>query len=338
MVVLDEFLNGDSAALLKMIGSDPVLDIGCGDGDIAFFMETLGVRVDAVDNAPTNNNYLFGVHALKEQLNSAIRIHEVDLDMRPDLPSSGYGFTLMLGVLYHLKNPFLVLEALSRASRYIFLSTRIASRSPDGKISFRDLPLAYLLEEDELNADETNFWIFSENALRRVVRRAGWDVLNYTTRGPVDKADPVTTDGDARAFMLAKSRKAGPSRGFRLLHGWHHLEDNSWRWTERIFSIEMDTVSSRERCTLHFIFQLPEVLFAQTSVLTLSVRVNGSPLTSGIYSMPGEHEYIATMPTLQGDVVIVEFELNHAIAPTDGDRRELGLIVEFSGETPVAFV
>jgi len=34
-------------------------------------------------------------------------------------------------------------------------------------------------------------------------------------------------------------------------------------------------------------------------------------------------------------VVNVEFELDHAIAPTAQDRRELGLIVEFSGPSPI---
>jgi tRNA (mo5U34)-methyltransferase len=333
--VLDTFLQNDRDALKNMIGRDPVLDVGCGDGDIAFFLESLGMQVDAVDYAPTNNNALLGVHALRKKLGSSVRIHEVDLDARPTLPSSNYGFTVMLGVLYHLKNPFLVLEALARASRYIFLSTRIASLSPDRKTNFGAWPLAYLVEEDELNNDETNYWIFSEKALQRVLRRTGWEVIQYTTFGSAATADPVSEAGDARAYILAKSRVAGPQRSFRLRQGWHPLEDNYWRWTERIFSIELDTPAALQSGTLRFVFQLPEVVFAQTPALTLGVRVNGVPLVSAIYSMPGEHEYIGTMPPADSGVVNVEFELDHAIAPTDQDRRELGLIVEFSSTSPI---
>jgi len=333
--MLDQFLQGDTAALTKVIGRDPVLDVGCGDGDIAFFLESLGVQVDAIDHAPTNNNHLLGVHALKQKLGSSVRIHEVDLDMRPTLPSSTYGFTLMLGVLYHLKNPFLVLEALARASRYIFLSTRIAALGPDRKTDFSALPLAYLVEEDELNNDETNFWIFSEKALKRVVRRAGWDVLHYATLGPAATADPVSTEGDARAYILAKSRLAGPPRGFRLRQGWHPLEDNAWRWSERIFSMELDTPASHQPASLRFAFELPEIVFARTPELNLAVRINGIPLASGIYSSPGEHQYVGSVPPLDGGTAIVEFELDHAIAPTDQDRRELGLIVNFAGAPPI---
>jgi tRNA (mo5U34)-methyltransferase len=332
--VLDAFLGSDPGALMQMIGRDPVLDVGCGDGDLAFFLETLGVQVDAIDQAPTNYNAFLGVHALKQVLGSSIRIHDVDLDTRPNLPSSNYGFAVMLGVLYHLKNPFLVLEALARASRYIFLSTRIASLSPDRKTDFGTLPIAYLVEEDELNNDDSNFWIFSENALRRVVRRSGWDVMHYTAIGPV-AADPVTKEGDARAFLLAKSRLAAPPCDYRLLRGWHQLEHKTWRWTERAFSMDVESHVPLKPATLRFVFQLPEGVFAQASAVTLAGRINGMPLGSGIYSTPGEHEFIGAVPALDAGVAIVEFQLDRAIGPTEADRRELGLLVDFSGAAPV---
>ncbi|MCU1335094.1 MAG: hypothetical protein JWO19_675 [Bryobacterales bacterium] len=335
MDVLDTFLQGDNAALMNMIGGDPVLDVGCADGDIAFFLETLGVQVDAIDHAPTNYNAFLGVHALKEKLGSSVRIHAIDMDTRPNLPSSNYGFTVMLGVLYHLKNPFLVLEALARASRYIFLSTRIASLSPDRKTNLGALPVAYLVEEDELNHDNSNFWIFTEKALRRVVRRAGWDVTHYLTIGPAAASDPVTPAGDARAYLLAKSRVAAPPCGFRTLRGWHQLEHKKWRWTERVFSVELDSSAPLQPATLRFVFQLPEVVYAKVSKVTLSARINGTPLAPGTFTTPGEHEYIGVVPALDAGVATVEFELDRAIAPSDQDQRELGLLVNLSGADPV---
>src|ERR1051326_1498200 len=112
MQVLDDFLRGDVEKLRSLIGSAPVLDVGCGDGDVGFFLESLGARVDAIDHAPSNYNALLGVEALKRLLGSRMNFYAVDLDRRPILPGCSYGLTIMLGVLYHLKNPFLVLEAL----------------------------------------------------------------------------------------------------------------------------------------------------------------------------------------------------------------------------------
>ena len=338
IAILDTLLQGDASALMSMIGHDPALDVGCGDGDISFFLESLGVQVDAIDHAPTNYNALLGVHALKEQLKSSVRIHAIDLDTRPNLPGSDYGFTVMLGVLYHLKNPFLVLETLARASRYIFLSTRIASLSPDRKTNFGALPIAYLVEEDELNNDNSNFWIFSESALKRVVRRSGWDVTHYTTIGPAAAADPVTPAGDARAFILAKSRLAAPPSSFRLLAGWHELEHKTWRWTDRVFSMEVRCPGPLEPATLRFVFQLPEAACANIPSRRLSARINGVPLPSAIYSTPGEHEYIASVPSVDAGAALLEFELSHAIAPTEADRRQLGVLVDFSAAAPVALL
>ena len=37
-----------------MIGGEPVLDVGCGDGSVSFFLESLGAKVHPVDHAPAN--------------------------------------------------------------------------------------------------------------------------------------------------------------------------------------------------------------------------------------------------------------------------------------------
>ncbi|MEO5924369.1 MAG: methyltransferase domain-containing protein [Bryobacteraceae bacterium] len=333
--ILDDLLQGDTDALLKMIGHAPALDVGCGDGDISFFLESLGARVEAVDNAPTNYNALYGVRALKEALNSPLHIHATDIDTHPNFPSAHYGFALMLGVLYHLKNPYLVLEELAKRSDYIFLSTRIAQLAPDRKTNYGGNPVAYLVEEDELNADYTNFWIFTEEGLKRIVRRAGWDIMHYAASGNVSKSDPVTPEGDSRAYIVAKSRLSGRPVGFRLLDGWHHLESERWRWTGRKFAVEVD-VAAHESATLQFAFYLPEPVLAQHASITLSAQASGEPLPPATYSSPGEHTFSARLSNLKPGTVRVEFELDRSIGPAPSDPRELGLQVDFSNPSPVS--
>ena len=50
---LDALLTGRNRLLLNLIGDNPTVDIGCGDGDLAFFLETFGCKVQVIDYPPT---------------------------------------------------------------------------------------------------------------------------------------------------------------------------------------------------------------------------------------------------------------------------------------------
>ena len=68
------------------------------------------------------------------------------------------------------------------------------------------LPVAYLLDPTECNNDNTNYWIFSEAGLRRILSRTGWDILDFITLGNDRDSDPASPKGDERAFCLVRSR------------------------------------------------------------------------------------------------------------------------------------
>ncbi len=184
------------------------LDIGAADGELAFFLETLGYGVDIIDYPPTNYNHLRGARLLKDRLNSRMEIYERDLDSQFPTLTEKYGLVFFLGILYHLKNPFYVLEQLSRISGYLIVSTRIARFTPDGT-QISAYPLAYLLAPDESNNDSTNYWIFSQKGLERIVERTGWTMQKLITLGDVVHSNPSAQDRDERAFALLKSRNFG---------------------------------------------------------------------------------------------------------------------------------
>lgn len=75
---------------------ESIADIGGADGDLAFFLESLGYQVDFVDHAPTNANGLRGVRTLRKALNSAITINDVDLDSQFALPHDHYRLVIFL--------------------------------------------------------------------------------------------------------------------------------------------------------------------------------------------------------------------------------------------------
>jgi tRNA (mo5U34)-methyltransferase len=196
--------------LMFLIGEKPVADIGAGDGDIAFFMESIGVpSVEIIDHAPTNFNGLEGARLLKELLGSNVTIHDLDIEGENHLPSSDYGLVFFLGILYHLKNPFRMLEMLAKNTEYCLLSTRIAKLLPDKSTKIDDFAVAYLLDERESNNDPTNYWVLSRTGLLRLLTRTGWSVLDLASVGDVERSDPVSADADERAFCLL--RRSGPA-------------------------------------------------------------------------------------------------------------------------------
>lgn len=213
--VLERLLAGVGLNLLEICRGKygSVVDIGAADGDLAFFLEELGFSVDIVDNESTNFNKLDGARILKEALNSSVTIRSIDLDSRPQFFTQRYDAAFFLGVLYHLKNPFFILERLAHVTRYCFLSTRIARQTADG-LPLSTYPLAYLLGPEECNNDSTNFWIFSDEGLKRLLHRTGWSILAYTTIGDKTNSTPADPNHDERVFCVLKSNATNELSAF----------------------------------------------------------------------------------------------------------------------------
>lgn len=204
LITFGQLETGERLTLEALRGLT-IADIGAADGDVAFFLETLGNRVDIVEHGPTNFNGLRGATRMKEHLGSSVTISDVNLDDAFTLPRERYDVAFLLGILYHLKNPFNVMERLARCAETCFLSTKVAkyAGSPAQRIS--SLPVAYLLAPRE-NNDPTTFWIFSDSGLKRLLDRAGWEIVSYTTTGDVLGSDPSEPKHDERAFCYLRSR------------------------------------------------------------------------------------------------------------------------------------
>lgn len=208
IVHLDIVLTGDNRDLDRLAGGMPVADIGAADGDLAFVLErACSWKIDIIDNAPTNANGLQAARALTAHLGSGIRVYDVDLDTQFGLPRERYGLVLLLGILYHLQNPFYVLKRVSEVARHCLLSTRVARFAGPDETPIADLPVAYLVGDRETNADPTNYWMFSPAGLRLVVQRAGWEILDEGSVGAVTRSDPSSPDRDERMFMLLRSAR-----------------------------------------------------------------------------------------------------------------------------------
>jgi tRNA (mo5U34)-methyltransferase len=295
-----------------------VLDVGCGDGDLAFFFERLGCEVVAIDHPGPNHNGMRGVRRLKEVLGSRVEIREVDLDSQFAAPDRRFGLTLFLGALYHVKNPFYILETLAKCSEYCVMSTRIARRFPVmGRIP-EGAAVAYLLDPDELNADESNYWIFSEAGLQKILKRARWRICAYRSVGDTADSDATSLNHDERAYCLLRSEWG--LANVALVAGWNDAEPGGWRWTERRFSIRaLAEGAAPSRVTLN-VYVPPE---AVVRPLKLSMRARGKALAPAVFERPGLETIVRQVEPGE----LIEFELDRALAPDEQDPRERGIIV-----------
>ncbi|MEO8669760.1 MAG: hypothetical protein ABI411_00520 [Tahibacter sp.] len=202
-------LTGMHRDIFEAVRREPIADIGAADGDLAFLLERFGFEVDLIDWPATNWNSLRGAPLLRELLGAKSQICPMDLDSYFELPRERYGLSLFLGILYHLKNPYYVMEKLALHTRYCMISTRIARYTTDGATELAKAPVAYLLGPDECNNDATNFWIFSVPGLRRLFERTGWEILDFKTVGDVRASNPSANEHDERAFAFLRSRRIG---------------------------------------------------------------------------------------------------------------------------------
>ena len=206
LVHVDALLYDTYRDLDTLADGLPVADIGAGDGDLAFVLEmAAGWELDIIDTAVSNQNALRGAALLKTALRSSAEIHDINLDEQFRLPRDRYGLVFLLGILYHLQNPFYVLRELAHRSRYCILSTRVARLAGANRVEIGRLPVAYLVGPAELNNDPTNFWIFSPVGVERLAERTGWEIVSSLNRGETKTSVPDSNEGDERMFLLLRS-------------------------------------------------------------------------------------------------------------------------------------
>jgi tRNA (mo5U34)-methyltransferase len=204
---LNGMLSGENRDLDSLAQGLPVADIGAADGDLAFALEDIGGwELDIVDTAATNMNGLRGARALRDHLKSSVQIHDIDLDRQFVLPRSRYGLVFLLGILYHLQNPYYMLQELASRTSFCLVNTKVARFAGPERTPIGDLPVGYLVGPQETNNDPTNFWILSPTGLERLVERTGWDILDQINVGNTANSDPAIPENDERMLMLLRSR------------------------------------------------------------------------------------------------------------------------------------
>jgi tRNA (mo5U34)-methyltransferase len=214
-----------------------VLDIGVRDGFFSFELERRGAEVVAIDYMDPADT---GFPVARDLLGSKV---EYIVDNVYNVTPERYGtfdLVLFLGVMYHLRDPLLVLDRLwdvSNERALLALETQILDSAlllRDGSFaSLRDIDarldelcLMQFHPGDALHGDHTNYWSPNSACTRALMETAGFEVMREIilgTRGifvgrrvfeptrvyhrRIEKATLADADADG---VVAPGEPAGP--------------------------------------------------------------------------------------------------------------------------------
>ena len=130
----------------------------------------------------------------------------------------------------------------------------------------------------------------------------------------------------------AEVQVADPLTSSQLLSGWYKVEGKSWRWTARKFAMILRPPigSVVKGATLTLNFAVPAVVISRLHSVTLWASIQNTKLSPETYEQGGRAVYTRDVPAslLSGGTVHIEFEMNRAMVPGNGDNRELGIIAD----------
>jgi hypothetical protein len=139
-------------------------------------------------------------------------------------------------------------------------------------------------------------------------------------------------------MLTSVVRMGDPKAAPQLLKGFYNIESNSWRWTAGTFAVALrpPRKAALLGATLHFHFVLPEAILSKLKTLSLSAKVNGTPLSPETYTKQGEFDYSRDIDgkLLAGEAVNVEFSLDKFVPAGMIEDRELGVIATSAGLEP----
>lgn len=165
-----------------------VLDVGCNAGYFSIQHKLLGagrtVGIESIETYQKQAELCRQVWDLDIEY-LAMDAHEVDqLDEEFDI-------VVFTGILYHLKNPLQVLEAVGRVCRdAILIETEIIAESGKNRVYVRQGPwentritecrsgFMKFIEGDELNGDSSNWWVPDIACLLGMLRTAGFNYFS----------------------------------------------------------------------------------------------------------------------------------------------------------------
>ncbi len=150
------------------------------------------------------------------------------------------------------------------------------------------------------------------------------------------QSSPVAAVADAPLASVVDT--GDPHYEKQLLGGFYGIENQSWRWSAKNFSVKLRPIKGADHsgAKLDLKFVIPEVMFRRVGAMTLDAKANGLDLGPQTFSKMGDAEYIRDVSpvVLAGDSTTFEFSVDKGLPPSAKDPRELAVIVTSVGLVP----
>jgi tRNA (mo5U34)-methyltransferase len=166
----------DAAGVPRDLSRRAVLDVGTSNGGAAFVAERRGAaRVVALDLYPPD---WFGFDRLARFLDSRVEYVQGTVYELPKVVEGRFDDMLFLGVLYHLRQPLLALDALRAVASgtvNVYLETAVvdAELPQQGPAS-----LVRFYCSDELGSDASNWFAPTVRTLKQWCASSGYEVIS----------------------------------------------------------------------------------------------------------------------------------------------------------------
>jgi tRNA (mo5U34)-methyltransferase len=173
-----DFIEAKADACFRHgVAGKSVIDIGCWDGAYAFEAKGRGAaRVLATDHFTWNHGWgdRRAFELGRAHLAPEVEMREID-PTQIDVETVGrFDLVLFLGVFYHLRHPFAVLERVAQlATETIVVETYLDA-------SDIDRPAMIFYPDTELAADPTNWWGPNAACVIAMLRDLGFRSVEHT--------------------------------------------------------------------------------------------------------------------------------------------------------------
>lgn len=174
----------NSLGLPQDMSNKTVLDIGAWDGYYSFGCESLGAkRVVASDKFVWSNNEISGYWWNNDQgfdfahkhLNSKVEKLFASVEELDPQKHGKFDIVLMLGVIYHAKDPIGYLQkAFDMSNDLVIIETHV-------DLMELEFPAARYYISSELNNDHTNYWGPNALAVRGIMQDIGFKDITEKT-------------------------------------------------------------------------------------------------------------------------------------------------------------